>query len=210
MMKLLFFGFICIYSITQTLSAEVGQIEEGVNDSLLKDTLLMEKTDTDSINEHKAAIISSVEGICKQLNEIKKNVDIVSVSLITISTTLKIQNEKKYKEITDFLDRLAIYGSTVSKDIPKMVVEVKKIKTKIKIAKTVDDLLGVNDDIIACMDKLNEYAKAFDLDQEFVQNYLGTETAPLVELLKKYFTSCIGMLEKLPDQLDKYIETLTK
>jgi len=201
--------------ITDLVTAgEIGEvIEEGTNsetkDSLVSDAVV-EKKEKCNAAAAKDTLIFAVDNILKKLDDIKNTVDIVVLSMTTISTTLKMQNEKKYEEIINTLDGLTMYGASVSENIPKMKVKIKKIRTKIKIAKNSDDLLGVNDDIVNAIGKINEYAKTFDLDPRFMQNYLGAEVTPIIELLKKYFTSSIHMLEKLSDQLEKYIEILAE
>lgn len=201
-----------IFAFQFGMAAEFGPvIEEGINDSLLQDTIMTLKlhTCTDTVKDKsKDEIVLTIDNVCKQLDNIKKYIDIIGVSIVSLSTTLKLTDNNRYSNITKFLDGLAIYSGIISENIPKMKIEIKKVKTKIKMAKSADELLTVNEDIITCIDKINEYAKAFDIEQNFTQNYLVGEIAPIIELLKKYFTSCIGMLEKLPDQIDKYIESL--
>ena len=192
----------CIAFFTVSYSEEIQKQLDSL--TVKTDTV----SDADSLrNSAMGSLTASVDTIVKKLASIKNNVDWLSLSLVILSSGLKIKDEKGFKKETDVLDGLASYCITVSSNIPKITVRLKTIKTKMKISKDAEALLSLNDNIINVMDKMNEYCDALNLDEKTL-SILGDEAKPLVELIKKYFKSCITQLEGLPDRIDAAIEKI--
>ena len=193
----------------------LDEIEEGGEtiqsvDSMPVDTLEVRKPVIKSSKKQviKASVIAFCDTLCNKLESIKKTAEILHTTLLAAYTTFTsidaYKNTNQFEEINQKLLKIMSRVEDFSNSIPKIKIYVKRIRTKIKIAKTVEELFQIDDDISKLMENINKYSESFNLTPE-VQKALGT-AAPTVVLIKKQFTTYNGYIEKLSDRLNEYIE----